>query len=551
MTPEELARDHPALLPELREAIAALKATAWLDRPVIARVLSDDRLPTTRFGDYELLDLIGSGGMGRVYKARHQRMDRVVAVKLLPRSFAIDPAAKGRFAAEVRAAARLAHPHVVAAFDAGEQDGISYLVMEYVEGLNLRDLVERDGPLSVVTAVEYARQVALGLGFGHRMGVVHRDVKPSNLLLAADGTVKVADLGLAQFKGSPAETVPAPVVGTADYVAPEQAGGVADHRADIYALGGTLFYLLTGRPPFTGSIPEVIQAHRNAPAPSLREVRPDVPPTLDALFQKLIAKNPADRPQSMDAVIVALDSVRTAGHYRRWPLSLAVVAVAAVLIYLGLRWWPGDRPGSMPPGSDVTVAPLAGHVEPSPRIVPPHAPRPDDNRPLAEKAKRLNDLTTWRVENGRWTQTSAGIVGSGDSYLIWGERLPCPVVLEFDMTVMKGMRPRVHFGGTDLFIANEGYSSTIGLYARDQRHQKEIRGDRLPYKVGEKLAVRVVFSNDTVTLWVNGREQQSARYTPPPYIGLSIQGGDGWSPGETVFGNFRVSKPVAPLSVDE
>jgi hypothetical protein len=389
------------------------------------------------------------------------------------------------------------------------------------------------------------------------MGVIHRDVKPSNLLLAADGTVKVADLGLAAFRGLPADADPAPLAGTADFAAPEQAGGAAvDHRADVYALGCTLFFLLTGRPVFPrDSVPARLQAHRDAPVPSLRAARPDVPPALDDLFQKLVAKTPADRPQSMDAVVAALDAVRP-GDRRRWRLYLPLIAVAAVLIALGLRAWPGNPPGSTPPASDAPdarptwpVQPMPGTVPPPPTtvagpaaVLPPHAPRPDDGRPLAEKAKRLNDLTTWRVQKGRWTQAPAGLVGAGDSHLTWGERLPCPVVLEFDMTVVKGMRPRVYLDGTGLYAANEGYKPTFGLYGRDP---KEVRGDRVPYQPGETVAVKVVITPDAVSLWVDGRERQSTQVAPPPFVGLSIQGGDGWSPGETAFANFRLSVPGA------
>jgi serine/threonine protein kinase len=299
-------------------------------------------------GDYLLLDPLGQGGMGKVFRARHRRMDRIVALKILPPSATGDPTAVQRFRREVKAAARLEHPNVVAAHDAGEDKGVHYLVMEYVPGDNLASVVRARGPLPVAEAVDFAIQAARGLAYAHARGIVHRDVKPHNLLLAppaavpsalddADrpddaapsqwGLVKVLDMGLARIDGLSPTRPPAGsdstaamthsgmIMGTAEFMAPEQAADArhADHRSDVYGLGCTLYFLLTGRHPFTGSnFMEVLLAHQMQPQAPLARIRPDVPEQLERVFHRMTAKNPADRFQNMDDLIHALHAVSTA-----------------------------------------------------------------------------------------------------------------------------------------------------------------------------------------------------------------------------------------------
>ncbi|MBW3599398.1 MAG: serine/threonine-protein kinase [Planctomycetes bacterium] len=272
------------------------------------------------FGPYVVLDELGAGGMGKVYKARHRHMNRLVAVKVLPQRSLKDQSAVQRFHREVEAAARLIHTNIVTAFDAGETEGLHYLVMEYVDGCDLSQVMRQHGLLSLEQAVECMIQAAQGLQFAHERGVVHRDIKPSNLLLAKDGTVKILDMGLARFKESPLNdisgaeanqlTQSGQIMGTVEYMAPEQAEDThaADHRADVYSLGCTLYRLLTGAPAYEGdTVVKRILAHRYHPIPTLRDKRPDAPEGLDAAFQKMIAKQPADRQQSMKEVIADLE----------------------------------------------------------------------------------------------------------------------------------------------------------------------------------------------------------------------------------------------------
>lgn len=269
-------------------------------------------------GNYVIMEKIGQGGMGRVYKARHRRMDRVVALKFLPSKARQSPEAIGRFDREIRAAARLAHRNIVTSHDADESEGRYFLAMEYIDGSDLLAVVNDGGPLPVETAVDYIVQAAEGLQYAHSQKIIHLDIKPANLLLDKTGTIKILDMGLARIDDviSAAETAPAEsliqdgkVMGTVDYIPPERSSDpqAVDHRADIYSLGCTLYHLLTGRPPFTGNtILKRIKAHRVKPIPSLSKARDDVPESLDAVFQKMLAKNPDDRYGSMAEVITHL-----------------------------------------------------------------------------------------------------------------------------------------------------------------------------------------------------------------------------------------------------
>lgn len=264
-------------------------------------------------GKYKLLGHIGTGGMSSVYLAEHTRMLDKRAIKVLPRTRVKDATYLARFQLEAKAIASLSHPNIVLAYDIDNEGDVHYIVMEYVEGVDLQVLVRRDGPLAPTQAALLIAQAADGLQHAHQRGVVHRDVKPANLLLDLDGRVRLLDMGLALVSAQDEESLTVMhnenVLGTADYLAPEQAlnSHQVDHRADIYGLGCTLYYLLTGHPPFPeGTLAQRIAKHQKVMPTSIRLLRDDCPGELEGICVKMIQKEPQYRYQSAADVAEAL-----------------------------------------------------------------------------------------------------------------------------------------------------------------------------------------------------------------------------------------------------
>ncbi len=285
-------------------------------------------------GNYKLLDHVGSGGMSNVYLAEHVLMQRRVAIKVLPEHRVSDAEYLARFHFEGQAVAALDHPNIVRAYDLGSEGRIHYLVMEYVEGSDLEALVEHHGPMPAHVAAGYVAQAAAGLEHAHQAGLVHRDVKPANLLVDRRGVVKVLDLGLAKST-SPTHLADHfsrdnQVLGTAAYFAPEQAvsSSAVDARADVYGLGCTLYFLLTGHPPFGGSTPsELMRAHQRELAASISIVRPDVALELIKICERMMAKRADDRFQSAGEVASAIDAWLAAERISgRWNESAEITA---------------------------------------------------------------------------------------------------------------------------------------------------------------------------------------------------------------------------------
>jgi eukaryotic-like serine/threonine-protein kinase len=253
-------------------------------------------------GKYKVLERLGSGGMGSVYLCEHLFMRRRVAVKVLPTAKAEDPSALERFYREARAVAALDHPNIVRAYDIDQDDKLHFLVMEYIDGASLQEIVKRHGAMEIRRVANYIRQAAAGLLHAHlAAGLIHRDIKPGNILLDRRGTIKVLDMGLARFFNDDDQPITQKfdenVLGTADYLAPEQAldSHNVDIRADIYSLGATFYFCLTGSTPFEGTVAQKLIWHQTRPPRPVRSVRPDVPEEIASIVEKMMSKDPNDR----------------------------------------------------------------------------------------------------------------------------------------------------------------------------------------------------------------------------------------------------------------
>jgi eukaryotic-like serine/threonine-protein kinase len=316
-------------------------------------------------GRYEVERTLGGGGMAVVYLARDGELGRPVALKVLADNLADDAELRQRFVREARLAARLSHPNVVRVYDAGEQDGRPYIVMECVEGESLAELLLREGRLNPDRVAELGAQACAGLEHAHRAGLVHRDVKPANLLLTDDGTLKVADFGIAHAVGGTLVTEVGTVLGTAAYLSPEQAlGEGVTPASDLYSLGTCLYELLAGEPPYGHeTLGELFSRREAGPPPRLA----GVPRELEAVVLQCLERDPADRPASAAELARLLAGSRSAGPataatelarfdltVRRrtllWGLVLLVIVVAAIVGALALGGGDASSPEPVPRG---------------------------------------------------------------------------------------------------------------------------------------------------------------------------------------------------------
>jgi hypothetical protein len=375
--------------------------------------MSDDPLVGSMLGPCRLDALIGVGGMGRVYKGLHVALDRAVAVKLVDRSLSEGGPPLARVLGEARAAARLDDPRIVAVYDVGEDRGYGYIVMQWVDGETLEDRVARAGPLPVEEAFAIAREVALALATAHAAGIVHRDVKPGNVLLGARGAVKLTDFGLASTAGS---FDAGPSAGSFHFMSPEQGyGAPPEPRMDLYALGATLYYALTGKPLYPGAGADAMISHREKPPPDVRESRPEVTSRGAELLRRLLEKDPALRPASADEAARALAARE---------LMLEVDASGSPF-----RLVPSGNPTPKPKRD---AAPET-FVRPAPP--PPPAP---SSPPLGSRATFLFLLTVLGVAAVAWPWRGAGVedwlagcfVGAIAPFLLTvGERRTAPRVV--------------------------------------------------------------------------------------------------------------------------
>ncbi|MFZ4611982.1 MAG: protein kinase domain-containing protein, partial [Gemmataceae bacterium] len=358
------------IVPEEKLKVVVSKKAGFADGEALARDMIKSRLLTKyqaeqilggrgkslTMGKYQILEKIGAGGMGQVYKAFHSSTERIVAIKVILGKGKIEPEVVKRFEREVKAAARLVHSNIITVFDADQADGKIFMVMEYIDGDDLGEILRKKGQLSVSEVVDYMIQTAKGLKYAHDHGVIHRDIKPSNILVDSSGNVKIVDMGLAKVENKgddeslPMLTEPKAIMGTVDFMSPEQgfSSKNVDARADIYSLGATLFFLLTRKVMFPGdSSFEKLLAHREAPIPSLSNTRDGITPDLEIAFMKMVAKKVEDRYASMAEVVTTLSRLQTeivenlvatevlATNCFEGPSSLELIDIQPVLTNLG------------------------------------------------------------------------------------------------------------------------------------------------------------------------------------------------------------------------
>jgi len=354
--------------------------------------------------------------MSSVYKARDSLLERHVALKVLHEQYSGDEDFVERFKREARSVAQLQHPNIVTVIDRVEEDGRQFIVFEYIDGENLKEHVVRKGRLEVLDALEIAVEVARGLAFAHEQGLIHRDVKPQNVLLNGDGRAKVTDFGIARTLDVDGVTQTGTVLGTSNYIAPEQASGQpVDAHSDVYALGAVLYELLAGEVPFTGdSFVAVAMKHLHEPAPNLLDVRGDVPLRVAAAVDRALEKDPEQRFPTMDAFAAELEaclaelerpdgdatmvipSARRAAKPRkqvsRWPIAIGVLALLAIAaIVIGLLASRGSNGGGAPAANKRVL--LAGVTS-----YDPFGDNKEENSAAAINTTDRNPATYWSTE---------------------------------------------------------------------------------------------------------------------------------------------------------
>jgi eukaryotic-like serine/threonine-protein kinase len=319
---------------ECREALAQEVAAGNVRRPVeelviekgymtaeAARALNtalerlardEGKTEPQKIGGYEIICTIGEGGLGTVYKARQISMGRLIALKVLHKKWLKDEEFKKRFLLEARLAGRLSHQNLIQVFDVGRQGDVLYFSMEYIDGDTVEEITDRDGAMDIDRALNICLQVLRAISYMKRFDIVHRDIKPGNIMLTKSGIAKLGDFGFVKSKFDALLAPDGEVLGTPDYISPEQAMGTEeiDWRSDVYSLGCTLYHMLAGNPPFDGTGSTVMRKHIRAQLPSPREFNPDIPESVCAVLERMMAKNPDDRYQNAEELFEDLEMVK-------------------------------------------------------------------------------------------------------------------------------------------------------------------------------------------------------------------------------------------------
>jgi eukaryotic-like serine/threonine-protein kinase len=471
--------------------------------------VSDSLIDTLFDGRYRIQRKLGAGGMADVYLAEDQELGRRVAIKILNGRHANDAQFIERFRREAKNAAALNHPNIVSIYDRGEAEDTYYIAMEYLDGRTLKELIVGRGAAPVNVAIEYARQILSALRFAHRHGIVHRDIKPHNVLVDSDGRVKVTDFGIARA-GTSQMTETGSIVGTAQYLSPEQArGGEVDPRSDLYSLGIVLYELLTGKTPFEGETPvEIAMKHlSNAPKPP-SSVRPDVPRELDMVVLRALAKNPDDRYQSADEMEADLERVsRGAG------VAAATVDTATQVL---------RRPAATPPAEQATSATMIAPLAPVGTRTPP--PLVVDEEEYEESGGPDRPLWPWLVAIGF---VIAAVVAG---LFVWHE--------------LSGGAPKVSVNNyvNEPLARAQQQITAANLHAKVQHGSNGHIPSGIVFKQDPKAGSKVD-KGGTVTIWVS---------TGKPKVTVPDVKGDSWTQAQQILTNkglkprkFSVPGPTA------
>ena len=559
--------------PDDPRALAEALVEARRLTPFQAEVLLAENARPLRLGNYLLLESVGRGGMGHVHKAVHERMNRIVALKLLPPLAALDDGLVSRFRREVQVAAKLHHPHIVTAYDADEADGVHFLVMELVEGLDLGEVVAEEGPLPWRTALDYVAQAAEALEYAHGEGVLHRDVKPANLLVDDAGHVKILDMGLARLDASDGLTTTGEFLGTAATMAPEQGDDLrlVDERSDVYGLGCTLYYLLTGHHVYAGeSVVQMLLAHASQPVPRLRDACPDAPEAVEQLFTSMVQKHREDRPATMGAVREAIRAIqagdaptlppapvaRSGGRARRRGPALAALGLAVVLAAL-LGWAlrssppreaaPPDDPGRLLQtlrGHDGAVHSVAWH--------------PDERRLLS--ASSDGTIGVWDTATGELAHTLRGHTDSVRSVLCLSDGNTVlsssddATIRIWDLAerrvvrVLEGHEGKVRqlaLAPDESYFVSAGKDGTLRVWNLPSGRERLVRSEHGPWVGDNRGLLGVAVRPDGKALATTAFDRTVRQWTVPAFEVAEILG-----PHETDVGSVTFSADGAYLLYD-
>jgi hypothetical protein len=482
----------------------------------------------TQLGSYEILEEIGRGGMGRVYKALQPSLNRVVAVKVLLPQLAADETFVTRFMREARSIATLEHPGIVTIYDVGESEGTYYFAMQLLDGKPLDDILDEGKPLPVEQAVNITRQMARALKYAHANGILHRDVKPGNIIVTESGGAVLTDFGIAQAASDTRLTKTGTSIGSPEYMAPEQIEGKPlDLRADLYSLGIVFFQMLTGEVPYKGdSAVSIVYQHVKAPVPSARELVPWIPESIDTIARTMMAKDPDERYPSADALLAALDDEaagpvakakkpKTGGGARwAWAAAAAAVLALAGFLFLGPVEFPWEEPA---PSAERVTADSAPEEEEADE---PAAPEPEAEEPtVAETPEPAVDAVATTAETVPEEPATPSppepvpiaitSAPAGATVVLDGTPLETPTPARVELLSETEYRLQVRLEGYE----GAGWTFTLADLSDAQRRSGELH---FPLRSSIPPGALEIVATYPVRVQVGGRSHDSSRIELPP-----------------------------------